>query len=165
MLWPGFNTINNFPPLPESVKSTEEGDTIQVPNVAAYFSNSFRKMVIAYYQEQYLLNGLPLLPWRLNYPPEYAYTAIKDQTRSTYLEELIFPLRDSLFINGYEPFYEDGKPRFRGATNIVIGDKFFNTKTNLRFYPSPIWVRVIVWMGVNLSLILLWKMSKEVLKR
>ena len=41
MLLPGADSITDFPALPDSIKSNLEGDTIQVPNVSAYFSNNY----------------------------------------------------------------------------------------------------------------------------
>lgn len=163
LLLPGPGSINSFSPLPNSLKSTEEGDTIQVPNIAAYFSDEFRETVIPFYLEEYKKNTVfPFYPLRLNHPPEFAYTAIKDQTRSTYLEEFFYPFRDSLFINGYEPFYKDRTPKFDGATDIVVEDIFFNSKTILRFYPATIWARLVVWLGIIVSTILLWNMIKAI---
>ncbi|MBI2011814.1 hypothetical protein HYS91_03525 [Candidatus Daviesbacteria bacterium] len=163
LLLPGPESINDFPSLPNSLKSTEEGDTIQIPNIAAYFSYEYRESVIPYYLASYKKNTLfPFYPFRLNHPPEFAYSAIKDQTRSTYLEELFYPFRDSIFINGFEPYYKDGTPKFEGATNIVVEDIFFNTKTTLRFYPSTIWARLVVWLGIITSIILLWNITKKI---
>lgn len=165
MVMPGPTQVSDFPALPSSIKSDEPGDTVQVPNVAAYFSDFWRRDVISTYWNRYQnLTLFPFSPMRLNYPPEYAYTAIKDQTRSTYLEELIYPLRDSLFINGFEPFYESGEPKYWGATRVEVGEATFNSKAILRFYPSPLWVRAVVWAGINLSLIWLWKLGWRVIK-
>ena len=164
MLWPAPSYVEDFSPLPKSLKSKEPGDTVQVPNIAAYFSENFRNSVIPYYKNEYQnLSRLPFPPLKLNHPPEFAYTAIRDQTPSTYLEELVYPLRDSLFINGFEPFYEDGRPKYKGATDIVVDDIFFKSKTIIRFYPSPAWAKFITWFGITLSLILLWKLSKKII--
>lgn len=163
LILPGPKNITNFPPLPNSMKSTLEGDTIQVPNVSAYFSNFYRQYATNYYRNFYHNQTfLPFPPIRLNYPPEFAFTAIKDQTQSTYLEEFVYPLRDSLFVNGFEPFYENNQPKFWGATKFEIGQLRLDTKVTLRYYPSSVWVRLLVWIGVNASIILLWKMSRQV---
>lgn len=71
----------------------------------SYFLNSDRSDVLEYFTSQYKygLFRLPFLTYRLNYPPEEAQTLIRDQTRSTYLEEIVHPFRESLFVNGYEP--------------------------------------------------------------
>lgn len=163
MLLPGPNSIDDFPPLPDSTKSNLSGDTWQVPNVAAYFSNQMRGFVIPYYYQMYKnLNTLPVPPMRLNYPPEFAFTAIKDQTHSTYLEEFLYPLKGSLFINGYEPFTQDGQPKFRGAARLDYEGKIYGTKTTLKLYPAPFWVKIVIWAGIVLSLYWLWKLGRKV---
>lgn len=161
---PGPSSIDNFPALPNSVKSNLPGDTIQVPNVSAYFSNNFRSFVNNFYKESHKKQVLiPFSPIRLNYPPEFAYTAIKDQTRSTYLEEYVYPLRDSLFINGYEPFYENGKPKFFGSVKADEENNIYYNKTTLRYYPSSYIARFIVWLGIVLSILFIWKTGRRIL--
>lgn len=164
LILPGPTQITDFPPLPDSVKSKLEGDTIQVPNISAYFSYNYRDFVIPFYNYNYYKNtSLPFPPLRLNYPPEFAYTAIKDQTHSTYLEELVYPLRDSIFINGFEPFYRSGAPKYTGASKIGIEGIDYDTKVTLRYYPSPLWAKLIVWLGINVAIILLYMQYKRVL--
>ncbi|MFA5933036.1 MAG: hypothetical protein WCV81_02070 [Microgenomates group bacterium] len=164
LLIPGPSSINDFPGLPNSAKSNLPGDTVQVPNVSGYFSDNFRAFVTNFYKMSYKSQVvIPFLPIRLNYPPEFAYTTIKDQTRSTYLEEYVYPLRDSLFINGYEPFYENGKPKFFGSVKSDEQNDIYYNKTTLRFYPSSIWVRVAVWLGILASVYLIWTSAKRVI--
>ncbi len=154
---PGPDSITDFPPLPTSLKSSLEGDTIQVPNVSAYFSDNFRNEAVKYYKDAYQKNT-PFFfpPLRLNHPPEYAYTVIKDQTESTYIEEYTYPFRDSLYVNGMEPVNEDGTPRFTGASKYKIDDVEYSTKVTLRYYPSNIVSRLILWVGINFSIIILY---------
>lgn len=164
MLLPGPSTIAQFSPLSNSVKSTLSGDTVQIPNVSAYFSNNYRDIAIPFYRNEYqklTAFGFPAL--RLNYPPEFAYTAIKDQTESTYLEEFVYPLRDSLFVNGFEPFEKDRTPRFRTANFFILDEGIFETKVTLRYYPSSYIVRIITWIGICTSIYLLWRMGKRVI--
>lgn len=162
LMWPQPSTVTEFKALPNSVLSTLEGDTTQVPNVKAYFSDNFRDFTTNYYKDDFQnLFGLPFLPIRLNYPPEYAFVAIKDQTQATYLEEFIYPLKGSLYVNGLEPLYEDGVPKYPGAIKFEEGGGEHFTKVTLRYYPSPIWARVGVWLGVNMIVILLWKFLKK----
>lgn len=164
LLWPGPSKIADFPALPDSSKSTLEGDTIQIPNVSAYFSDQFREFVTGFYLKYYQnLTHSPFPPLRLNHPPEYSWIAIKRHTDSTYIEELVYPLRDSIYINGFEPLYQDGLPRWWGAIKFeVLGEEYF-TKTTLRFYPSPIWARVLVWVGIIISISLIFKLGKKII--
>lgn len=164
MIWPGSNSISNIPPLPDSDKSTLEGDTIQISNVSAYFSNNFREFVIPYYSDSYQrLSKFPFPPLRLNHPPQYSWIAIKKHTDSTYIEELVYPLRDSLYVNGLEPFYENEDPKWWGATKFEIGNNVYFTKVTLRFYPSSVWVKLVVWIGIVVSIIMLHSLGKKIL--
>lgn len=164
MLWPAPSQMSQFPALPNSEKSTLEGDTIQIPNVSAYFSNNFRKFVIPFYADHYQnLTGLPFSPMRLNYPPEYSWSVIKKHTDSTYLEELTYPLKDSLYVNGLEPFNENGDPKWLGATKFEIGKNIWLTKVTLRFYPSGIFSRFVIWLGIIVSTLLLYKLGRKII--
>lgn len=166
LILPGPGDINNFAALSNSYKSWLSGDTVQIPNVVAYFSNNFRKYVTNFYYWEYRKNTyFPLPPIRLNYPPEYAFNAIKTNTDSTYLEEFVYPLRDSLFVNGFEPFLENGKPRYSGAVKFFLPNKeWVATKVTLRYYPSTILSRIILWIGINLAVLFIINLTKEVLK-
>lgn len=164
LVFPGPSSIDDFPALPNSVKSTHSGDTWQMPNIAAYYSNNYRNFVTDYYKSYYQgLMKFPLPPIKLNYPPEYAFTAILDQTKSTYLEEYVYPLRESLYVNGMEPYYEDGMSKYEGATPFVEEGQNWQTKTTLRYYPSPMWVRLVTWFGLNIAIVLLWKLTRRIL--
>lgn len=164
MIWPGPGKISDFKPLPTSSKSKLAGDTFQIPNVAGYFSDNYRSFVVPFYLSDYQKSArLPFPPLRLNHPPEYSWTTIKKHTDSTYLEELVYPLRDSLYVNGFEPFYPDGKPKFWGSTNFVVDGHSWYTKTTLRFYPSKLIVRILVWFGVIISIYLLFKMGRKII--
>lgn len=164
MVWPGPKRIEQFQALPNSDKSTLSGDTIQIPNVAAYFSNNFRGFVVPFYSEDFQkLSNFPFPPLRLNYPPEASWIYIKKHTDSTYLEELIYPLKDSLFVNGFEPFYGDGNPKYWGASAFEVDNHKWYTKTTLRFYPSTILARIFVWFGIVISIMLLFKLGREII--
>lgn len=164
LLWPGPGSVSDFKQLPDSLKSREPGDTIENPQRAAFFSDNFRDSVMKFYLGEYQrLNHLPLPPIRINYPPEFAYTAVKDQILSTYLEELVYPMRSSVFVNGFEPFYQDGQPKYKGATTIVVDEKIFATKTTLRFYPSSFFTRIIMWTLVTISLYWLLKLGRRII--
>lgn len=164
MLWPGPIDISNFAALPDSAKSRLSGDTVQVTNVVAYFSNNYRDFATNFYRNNFqVLNKFPFRPLRLNYPPEDAYTYIKDQTMSTYLEEYVYPLRNSIFINGLEPLDASGNLRYRGAGKFTVEEGDFETKIVLRYYPSSILVRVLVWLGINVSVVLLWWVGRKVI--
>lgn len=164
LVWPGSAKISDFNALPSSTKSKLEGDTIQIPNVSAYFSNNFRGFVVPFYLANYQkLSHFPFPPLRLNHPPEYSWKVIKVNTDSTYLEELVYPLRDSLYVNGYEPFYEDGSSKFWGSVKFETDQKEWFTKTTLRFYPSGLIVRLLVWLGIISSIFFLYKLGRKII--
>lgn len=166
MVWPGPSKISQFQKLPNSDKSTLAGDTVQIPNVSAYFSNNFRDFVVPFYRNDYqTLSHFPFPPLRLNYPPEFSWNVIKKHTDSTYLEELIYPLRGSIYVNGFEPFNKDGTPRYWGASIFNTGDNKWYTKVTLRFYPSNILIKITVWFGILLSIFLIYKVGKGIILR
>ena len=164
MMWPGPASIQSFGALPNSDKSILSGDTWQVPDVAGYFSGNYRNFAVPFYAEKYQkTSNFFFPPIRINHPPEFAFTAIKKHTDSTYLEELIYPLRDSLYVNGFEPFYEDGQPKFWGSTKFVQADKVWDTKVTLRFYSSSLGTRLLVWFGIILSVKFLYRATRRVI--
>ncbi len=164
MIWPGPSKVSDFKALPFSDKSKLEGDTIQIPDVSAYFSNNYREFVVPFYSTDYQQKTLLLFPpLRLNHPPEFSWTAIKKHTDSTYLEELVYPLKSSLYVNGFEPFYSDGLPKFWGSTTFEIDGRGWFTKTTIRFYPSPLWARILVWLGIIVSIYLIARLSKKII--
>lgn len=165
MLWPGRGRISDFKPLPNSAKSTLSGDTVQIPNVSGYFSENFRDFVVPFYIKDYQSNShFPFPPLRLNHPPEYSWVTIKKHTETTYLEELVYPLRDSLYINGYEIFRPDRTPIFYSVPKLEEGGREWPTKTTLRFYTSSILVRLIVWIGIIFSLKKLFRLGASIVK-
>ena len=143
----------SFPqPLPDAVQSQEPGDQRDLEHFRAYFTDLPRREVISHYQRQFKLSGgLVVIPsYRLNYPPEEAFTYIADQTLSNYLEEIVYPLRESLFINGYEPKDADDK--------ISVNGRPYFSKVTIRYYQSNPALRVVV---MALSLGALWWLGRE----
>lgn len=168
---PGPSKIEDFPKLDPSLKSTLEGDTIQNPNIAAYYSDYRRDYITNFYKQKFAdLNwiGRIFQPFTLNHPPEYAYQYVRDQQESTFLEEYYYPLRESLFTNGYEPMIENQifkKPSNFIGNHIVINngknnpELLFNSKTTIRFYPSNIIFRIFIYVCIWFSAILLYKLT------
>lgn len=145
ILAPSPESINEIPSIPNSLKSSEPGDTHQNTNIAAYFSDYWRNELMFFYTEEFKkLNffGFYIPPIRLNHPPEEAFGYIRDQQKSTFLEQLTYPMRGSLFINGYEPVSKQGK-KFDGmSAPIEVENRVFISKTTLRYYPAPIYFRI-----------------------
>jgi len=69
-----------IPNLKGALKSTEPGDTVQLPGVWAYYTDLSRREAIDSYKEVYSRSwflNLPLPTYILNHPPEYARETIK----------------------------------------------------------------------------------------
>lgn len=165
MVWPGPGSITQLNALPDSAKSTLEGDTIQIPNVSGYFSNKFRSFVIPFYLNNYQqISHFPFPPLRLNHPPEYSWTVIKRQTETTYLEEFTYPLRDSLYVNGYEIYRPDGSPIFYSVPKLEEAGKAWSTKVTLRLYTSNILVRIIIWAAILISIKNIFRLGMKIAK-
>lgn len=124
-----------FPEPPEgSLQSREPADS-EDPMRRAYFVNLDRAEVIAHYKNKFE-NQYKIPSIRLNYPPEEAQSIIRDQTRSTYLEEIVYPLRESIYINGFEPKSE--------KDTIIIEDKVWEQKIIIKYVQSPLYLRLII---------------------
>jgi len=138
------------PDLPNSIKSTEPGDTIQIPNTAGYFTDKTRKESLDYYTNYFSSNmffKVPFLTYRLNYPPEFAKEVFVSTKQSYYLEEIVHPLRESMFVNGFE-WQNDVFTSLEGRekNKIVVNDKVWLSKVSLRwFYSSPLVRLTIFW--------------------
>jgi hypothetical protein len=138
--------------LPDAVLSEEPGDQRDPENFRAYFTDLPRAEVIKHYQEQFKMPGVfgKLPSYRLNYPPEEAFTYVADQTLSNYLEEIVYPLRESIFVNGYEPKDDDDK--------ISVNGRPYFSKVTVRYYRSNPVVRVVI---MALSVGAMWWLGKE----
>jgi hypothetical protein len=137
------------PPPPDAVASMEPADT-ETPFRRAYFTNYTREQIIAHYKAHFERS----IMLELVYPPEDAQTLIRDQTRSYYLEELVHPFRESLFINGFIPQAKKDDIWYQG--------QHFEEKITIRYVPSGVVARVGVFGGmVLLSWVLLQEWGSE----
>ncbi|MFZ3069254.1 MAG: hypothetical protein WA052_02945 [Microgenomates group bacterium] len=137
------------PELSQAVRSNEPGDTWQNPDQKGFYTDSNRAQVIGEMQSKYSLqfNGYPLPSYRLNYRPEEAFEMVRDQLNSYYLEEIVYPLRNSLFVNGWEPIHS---PRYADRELKEIPMISFNgipyiSKVTLKPVNSPVWARLLIW--------------------
>src|SRR3990167_4477512 len=99
-----------FPAPPADALQSKEPADSESPLRRAYFTNFTREEVMSHYKKEFKW-GL-----NLNYPPEESRTIIRDQTRSTFLEEIVHPLRESVFINGFEPKVEKDAINIEGLS-------------------------------------------------
>lgn len=123
--------------LPNSLRSFEPADT-ETPNRKAYFTNMTREQIIDFYKR----NFVGVLSYRLNYPPEEAATLIRDQTQSSFLEEIVHFGKQSLYINGFVPT----KP----SEHIVRNGVRFTTKVTVRYVPSGYITRLTTLLLLSL---------------
>jgi hypothetical protein len=143
LIWPA-------PPFPNTlwdfVPSTEPADK-ESPLRRGYFTNLTREQLMNHYVSQF--------GWgeRLNYPPEEAQTLIRDQTQATFLEEIVHPMRESLFIAGNEK--APGKNLFK------VDGQLFKQKVIIKYVGSNVYIRLIVGL---LTLVLIWILGKEWVK-
>jgi hypothetical protein len=148
--------------LPNSIKSTEPGDTVQIPNVAAYYTNQTRTQVINYYKAIYYS------PFRiiLNHPPEKAREIIRDTIPSYYFEEFVLPFKESLYINGFE--WENDvftKPDKRVKNKLLFEGKEYKAKITIRTFPVSIEKRLISFLLTETVFILAFLTYKSFLKK
>lgn len=168
ILTPGPSSIDDFPPIPNSLKSDEPGDTVQVPNVAAYFSDLDRTAITRFYRDEYrkkFIFGWLFPPVTLNYPPKAAYQYVRDLLQlSTFLEEYVFPLKGSIFVNGYEQAVMrkiKGLPPKEGPDKMQIKGQFFNSKTTIRYYPATWHVSLVTYMGIWVVSLMLFRLYRK----
>ena len=129
----------DFPkPPPDSLQSQEPAD-LESPLRQSYFTNFTRAEVITWYMNQFdhsSFLGLKIPTFLQNYPPEEAQTLIRDQTGSTFLQEIVHPFRESIYVNGFEPPSKNDEPIF------FVGGKHYHLKIIIRLIPSPTWMRI-----------------------
>src|SRR3990170_8023503 len=79
--------------LPDSIRSFEPAD-VETPLRRGYYTDLPREIVMNYYLQQVKHMspfGKYMPTYSLNYPPEEAQFLIRDQARSTFLEEIVHP--------------------------------------------------------------------------
>lgn len=140
-----FYLISPIPTLPDlanSIKSDEPGDTIQLKNVSAYYTNMTRTEVMNFYKAYY--SG----PFRtiINHPPEKSKEIIRDTIQSYYLEEFVLPFKESLYINGFE--WENDvftKADKRIKNKLIFKGKEYKAKITIKTFPTSIPKRLIAF--------------------
>jgi len=141
-----------LPDLPNSAKSDLPGDTVQISNVTAYFTNMTRTEVMNFYKAYY--SGLFRI--NLNHPPEKAKDIIVNTIQSYYLEEFVLPFKESLYINGFE--WENDvftKVQNRSKNKLIFHNKEYKAKITLRRFPTNIPNRLIAFFATETGIIAL----------
>lgn len=151
-----------FPkPLPGSIRSFEPAD-VESSLRRGYYTNLTREEVMTYYVKQVKKStvfSIYFPTYRLNYPPEEAQILIRDQTRSTFLEEIVHPFRESVYVNGFEPKEK------KDAIHIA-GNKW-RQKIIVRYVPTNILARLLIGLvalGIIPVLYYQWNLALKKLK-
>ncbi len=164
LVLPGPQTIDDFPALPDSVKSELPGDTYQNSNIAAYFSDFRREYIMDYYWnyfKDWSYFGLKLPVFKINHPPERAYTFIRDQQESTALEEYYVPFRGSIFVNVHDPIIYNQIRRRQldfATSHVDYNYVYYNTKTTIRYFPTPVVARIGVYVLTLFSIYMMLRL-------
>lgn len=138
----------NFPePLPGAYQSGEPAD-VETPLRRGYYTDMSRAEVISWYRNQFKWGIL------LNYPPENAPTVIRDQTKSTFLQEIVHPFRESIYINGFEPKTAE--------YNLIINGRQYRQKVIVRYVENPVWLRLAVGIATLGLIYFLYKEYKKI---
>jgi hypothetical protein len=136
----------SFPSPPSgALRSNEPGDMESVYR-RAYFTNLTRSEALAYYGQRF--GG-----YLINYPPEEAFSLIRDQTKSSWLQEFVHPFKESLYVNGFYPT----KP----TEQINIDGVHYLNKLIIRYVPSSPVARLT---GLTLCIICGFWLYKEYVK-
>lgn len=157
-----ISPIPYLPDLENSIKSDLPGDTIQISNVSGYFTNLSRTQVMDFYKKNY--QGFFRI--NLNHPPEKAKEIITNTTTSYYLEELVLPFKESLYINGFD-WEKDvfTKPENRIKNKINYLGQDYATKVTIRRFPVSIFNRLITFFITEVGIIFAFLIYKRILKR
>jgi len=143
LVWPA----PTFPKtLWDFTSSTEPADK-ESPLRRGYYTNLTREQLMDHYSKEF--------GWgeRLNYPPEEAQIYIRDQTKATFLEEIVHPMRESLFIAGNELSVDGG--------TFEINGKVFKQKVIVKYVTSNVFMRVLTGLS---TLGLIWILASEWIK-
>lgn len=150
----------SFPQHPSFFLVSHEPADLETPLRRGYYTDNSREEIMSYYQNQFQYitvfgENIVIPTIRLNYPPEEAKILIRDQTKSTFLEELVHPLRESVFVNGFEP--KDEKD------NIAFQGKKYRQKVTVRYVPSSFLLRfAIPIVALGAVFIILWEWADSI---
>ena len=137
------------PDLAPATRSNESGDTWQHPDQKGFYTNLVRSEVIPQMQSKFTVKlfNLVLPSYRLNYRPEESFEFVRDQTPSYYLEEIVYPFRESLFVNGWEPTNSPTIKEIPGIEKpkLIHEGVVYLSKITLRPVYSAPWARMLIW--------------------
>lgn len=156
------------PDLSIADRSDEPGDTWQHPEQKGFYTNMTRAQVLGEMQSKFVikLNGFNLPSYRLNYRPEESYEFVRDQVPSNYLEEIVYPMRDSLFVNGWEPknapINRNIEPKL--IPGILYKENYYLSKVTIRPQTSSVVARLLIWTLIFPATFLVYKSIEKTIK-
>jgi len=159
-----------IPNLEPALKSVEPGDTVQIPGVWAYYTNLSREEAVNFYKKAFSYSSflkIPLPTYKLNHPPEYVRETVRDTQESNFYEEIVQPLRESLFVSGWIPkedkVYLAKSKSEEPITVFTIDGQEYNAKITLVYVRSSILARVLVWTGIIFAFILIFQAFRKII--
>lgn len=142
----------DFPSQSTAFLQSSEPADIETPLRRGYYTDLSREEVLNYYESEtseLTAFKIRFLSYRLNYPPEESQMLIRDQTRSTFLEEIVHPLRESFFVSGFEP---------KEDKDVIVVDGYkWRQKVIIRYVPSSMAIRLIVGGGIIALMLVTYK--------
>jgi len=155
-----------LPDLDQTVRSDEPGDTWQNPDQKAFYTfRDNRPEILGELTQKFSQGLVGNLTYRLNYRPEEAQELVRDQLRSYYLEEVIHPLRESMFINVWQPAVAPSLDEDqREAEQMSFGGIHYPVKVTLKPLASPAWARLLVWTAIFPAAYLVYESLKNAVR-
>ncbi len=156
------------PDLSSAVRSDEAGDTWQHPDQKGFYTDMTRAQVIREMQSKFVTKifNISIPSYRLNYRPEESFEYVRDQVPSNYLEEIVYPMKDSLFVNGWEPknapINRNIDPKY--IPGNLFKENYYLSKVTLRPVSSPVYARLLIWTLIFPATYLVFKSLKKSLK-
>lgn len=119
--------------------STEPSDQ-ETPLRQGFYTNTTRDQLISHYKTEFKWGIV------LNYPPEDAQTLIRDQTKSNFLQEIVHPMRESIYVNGYKPEGGDFKVIVKYVpSNVVVRLLIGLATLGVTWLLIGEWARTLKW--------------------
>lgn len=158
-----------IPNLEPALKSVEPGDTVQISGVWAYYTNLSREEAVSFYKKAFSHSSflkIPLPTYILNHPPEYIRETVRATQQSNFYEEIVQPLRESLFVSGWIPKEDKvylAQSSEKPITVFTIDGQEYNAKITLVYVRSSVLARILVWTGIILAFILVFQAFKKII--
>lgn len=165
----GNGNLITLLPFPNSVQINHSAD------LSDFYTNSWRDQVTKYYINAYqqlhckslkFINPFCYIkPFKINHSTNLASTYFVPKQKSTYLEEYVYPLTDSLIIDGWEPYNKTGKAFNKSSQPLIKVNKKYNSEVTIRLYQSTFINRFIIYILIWTGFILEIKIFNKIFKK